>query len=263
MRNKKQLAYFAILGSAAIFSSGCRKELAFLENGQTECKECNILQVRDIMSDELGTDTVFYNFAYNEFGDPVSVRNTAVATGNPNSVFKYDKRERLTEYIRPYENENFETWTKYVYSTGGQVIRDTVWIFGKYVDSVPTPLPYTGVTVRHYTYDALNRVATRTDSIYGPGTQVFGPYLYTFQYDEKGNLIRPGVTYDSHLNWLRTNKIWAFIYVDYSVNNNFQATAYNAHDLPLIFPAPYYSGIFSVFGLAGVGGTFNVTYSCK
>ncbi|HTR32182.1 MAG TPA: hypothetical protein VMH27_23075 [Puia sp.] len=262
MSNNNMSRFLAILGAAALLSSGCRKDLAYLESGQTDCKACNILQVRAVMSDELGTDTVFYRFAYNSFGDPVTIRNTRVATGNPNSVFLYDKHERLTAYIRPYENEAFETWTKYVYNARDQVIRDTEWLFGEYVDSVPTPLPYTGVFVRHYTYDALDRVATRTDTIYGPGSQVYSYPPILFQYDRNGDLIAPGLNYDSHLSWLRTNKIWMFIYDDYSVNNNFQASAYNAHGLPLIFPAPDYEYNFS-FGLFGLGGTFDVTYSCK
>lgn len=257
-------AAFAALATICLLSAGCRKDLAFFENGQTDCKACNILQVRSIQPDKLGTDTTYYRFTYNRFGDPVTVKNTAVATGNPNSFFKYDGRERLTDYIRPYDNEAFETWTKYVYNSRDQVIRDTQWIFGQFVDSVPSPspFPYTGVWIRHYTYDALNRIASRMDSIIGPGTQVYTYPPRLFEYDQNGNLIVPGATYDSHLNWLRTNRIWMFIYDNYSINNNFQATAYSAHDLPLTFPAPDYGFSFTN-GIFGLGGTFDVTYSCK
>lgn len=60
-----------------------------------------------------------------------------------------------------------------------------------------------------------------------------------FQYDANGNLMGQGNVYDTQLSFLRTNKIWMFLACNYSINNNFQASAYNTSKLPLLFACNY------------------------
>jgi hypothetical protein len=244
----------------ALLSTSCRKAVDYYkEYHQVDEKICNISRITVQAADEEGTSTIVYTFSYNSAGYPVTVKNTAVGTGNPNTVLKYDKQARLSEMIRPYDNGSFETWTKYVYNNGGQIIRDTQYSFGTYADSIPIAHPETyGFWVSQFSYDTLGRVIARTDSVFGSGPSNFSTN-YNFQYDANGNLVTRGVTYDSHLSLLRTNKIWMFLCNNYSLSNGFKATAYNTHDLPLSFP-----GSYGVMGpIVPLDGTFNVEYLCS
>ncbi|HVU54468.1 MAG TPA: hypothetical protein VHD83_05405 [Puia sp.] len=244
----------------ALFSTSCHKAVDYYkEYHQVDYKNCNISRINVQLTDEGAASTVVYTFSYNAAGDPVTVKNTGVGTGNPNTVLKYDDQARLKEMIRPYDNGSFETWTKYVYNNGGQIIRDTQYTFGDYVDSIPVAHPETyGFWVSQFSYDTLGRVITRTDSVFGPGSSQYST-TYNFQYDANGNLVTPGATYDSHLNLLRTNKIWMFLCTNYSLSNGFRATAYNTHDLPLSFP-----GNYGVMGpIVSLDGKFDVEYLCS
>ncbi|HXD78592.1 MAG TPA: RHS repeat domain-containing protein [Puia sp.] len=251
----------AVLAAVAIFSSSCRKEIDYLNrfgNGQPDCKACAIRDITVLHSSEVGEDTVVYSFTYNRAGDPLTVMNTAVKTGNPNAVFKYDKWGRLAELVRPYANQAFETWTKYVYNDRNQVIRDTQFIFGSYLDSVPAPFPQAGFSVSQFGYDAQDRIIATTDSFFTPGGQPFGTGS-VYQYDANGNLIVPGVLYDSRLSILRTNKIWMFVCRNYSVDNGFIAARYNAHGFPLIFQTS--NEILAP--IVPAAGGFQVRYACN
>jgi hypothetical protein len=261
MRNSTTRFATVLFLAAAVSSGSCRKALDYIhgrENGDVDCKACNIQQVDVFFTDELGPYTVTYSFNYNASGDPVTVKNTAVGTGNPNAVFKYDKYGRMTELIRPYENQNFETWTKYAYNSNGQIIRDTQYIFGTYIDSIPAPFPnMTSYTVTQFSYDLQDRVIGRVDSFFS--TNLTAGNSTAFQYNTDGNLIRQGITYDTHLSLLRTNAIWMFLGCNYSVNNGFQAAAYNAHGLPLQFQGDYQT----IFPVVSQAGKFGVKYGCN
>jgi len=244
----------------SFLSSSCRKAIDYYkEYHQVDYKACQISRINVHLTDEQGTATVIYTFSYNTAGDPVAVKNTAVGTGNPNTLLKYDNQRRLKEMIRPYDNGRFETWTKYFYNGGGQIVRDTQYIFGTYSDSTPVAHPETdGYWVSQFNYDTLGRVIARTDSVWGPGPSKYGT-TSSFQYDANGNLVTQGVTYDSHLNLLRTNKIWMFLCNNYSLNNGFQASAYNNHDLPLSFPGGY----GTMGPVVSLNGKFDVDYLCS
>jgi len=236
---------------------GCKKAVEAFEDGLVDCRACNIQQISVASMDELGTDTVVYRFSYNAAGDPVTVKNTAVSTGNPNVVFRYDRSGRLLEMIRPYENGSYETWTKYFYNTRGQIVRDTQYIFGSYVDSVPVGFLQYGYWTHHFMYDMFDRVVGRIDSAFFSGNLYVTPW--NFQYDAAGNLVAPGVVYDTDLNFLRTNRVWMFVCNNYSVNNGFQATAYNAHKLPLSF-----NGVYETMGpVVTASGKFQIKYGCR
>jgi hypothetical protein len=161
--------------------------------------------------------------------------------------------------IRPYDNGTFETWTKYVYNSGGLIVRDTQYTFGAYVDSTPIAHPETsGYWVSEFSYDAQGRVIARTDQSFGPGSSNYTS-TSQFQYDANGNLVVDGATYDSHQNLLRTNKIWMFVCTNYSRNNGFHASAYTNHDLPQSF-----EGGYGVMGpIVPLDGRYDVRYTCN
>lgn len=250
-----------ILGAGLLLSGSCRKAIDYIKdhkNGDADCTACNIQQISVLSSDELGPYTVTYTFHYNAAGNPVTVSNTAVGTGNPNAVFKYDNFGRLREMIRPYVNQFFETWTKYAYNFKGQIIRDTQYVFGTYIDSVPVPFPNMQYMVTQFSYDLQDRIIGRVDSLFGNGTSMAGNST-VFQYNSDGNLIGQGNVYDTQLSFLRTNKIWMFLAGNYSVNNNFLALEYNAYKLPLLFSGSYNTMV----PVVSQEGQFRITYACN
>jgi hypothetical protein len=261
-KNATSFGALVFLAFSTVLSGGCRKVLDYdkdRNNGDVDCKSCNIQQISVFFTDELGPDTIIYTFNYNAFGDPITVKNTDVATGNPNSVFKYDKFGRLKEFIRPYENQIYETWTKYTCNLKGQVIRDTQYVFGLYIDSVPDASPNKdNYRVSQFSYDQQDRVVKRVDSSFS-NNLLANVDSTAFYYDAAGNLVGLGTAYDAHLSLFRTNKIWMFITCNYSINNGFQAAAYNAHGLPLQFQGSYQT----LFPIVSAAGQFNVKYACK
>lgn len=247
--------------TVAALTQSCRKVIDYVlahENGQNDCRGCNIKQITVNTADELSNDTVVFTFTYNPHGDPLIVKNTQVATGNPNMVFKYDKFGRMTELVRPYSDGSYETWNKYSYNDKNQIIRDTQYIFGTYTDSVPVAFPQNGIWVRQFAYDAMDRIIQETDSIFNPGAAPFGGTA-DFSYDAGGNLLNQGTAYDSHLSILRTNRIWMFLCKNYSLNNGFQASSYNNHGLPLQFEGSY----SDMQIIVPFSGQFVVQYGCQ
>jgi hypothetical protein len=172
------------------------------------------------------------NFTYNPHGDPLAVDVTFPSTGNPNVIFLYDKHHRLTDYIGPYQKLDpanlpvqiaSEFWYQYTYADDNPAslpVADTLHTFSIYNNGIFTEV--VPKLVEKYTYDAQGRIVQVNST--------------TFNYDTRGNLIRPNVTYDDKKNFRSTNRIWQFISRDYSVNNNFVATSYNDKGLPTIIP---------------------------
>jgi len=272
MRKISTPVTIVMVSAIALFSASCRKEVDYYKtadskkavdsykgNQQKNYKPCQISQITVHVTDGQAPASVIYTFNYNAAGDPVTVKNTAVGTGNPNTVFKYNRQGKLREMIRPFDNGTFETWTKYIYDNGGRIIRDTQYSFGTYNDSIPTAQPERyGYWVSQFSYDTLARIMTRTDSVFGPGQARYGT-TYNFHYDANGNQVAQGTMYDAHLSLLRTNKIWLFVCNNYSLSNGFQATAYNKSDLPLSFP-----GTYGTMGpVVPLNGKFDVVYACS
>jgi YD repeat-containing protein len=262
-----------IIGSGL---TGCQKIHDFVHfpfKGDTEFKLCEIKKVT-VVPDRQGDFVTHYSFNYNRKGDPVTVMNDDVSTGNPNAWFKYDKSGRLTEFIRPYENNAFESWDKYGYNNLNQIVVDTQYIFGDFIDSVPVLSEITGSrTITRLEYDQQNRIISELDStqfrrISETGSIFFGgnaEVVYkTWSYNNDGNQFY--TTYDNKVSILRTNKIWMFLKRDYSVNNAFPVIQYNAFGLPEIFLAAHPHSDTAAYEPLGIlvprDGTYHVEYSC-
>jgi len=264
MIKRELLGSLSLIAVTAILSSGCQKVLDYIHpttDGRADLKICAIkhVKVTNTNDDKSTTvQTVDYSFYYNIFGNPDSVINDAVATGNPNLVFTYDKHNRLIEFLRPYTNGSYETLDKYGYNNKNQITYDTLYWFGLIVNNVPETNDFPQVTYTRYIYDSQDRIVGQTDSIFVSG--IFSVVNQkNYAYDSKGNLIVAGAVYDDKLGIKRTNTIWMFITKDYSINNSFKANAYNSWSLPLDLPSAY--GALNI--IVPQAGSAEVSYLCQ
>ena len=222
MRNVQRLVALFVFVAAVSQIASCRKiHEEILENPTADIKVCNIQSIY-FNANRRDTDAKFY---YNRYGNPDSVIFSRVGTGNPNIIVRYDDRQRMTDLIQPYNNLAFERWQKFSYDSQDRIISETFYGFG-FWDEEPTRYFSSGTV--NYEYDAYGRISKAVTNFVG------SPEItQQFEYDARGNLARPGVTYDNKINLHRTNKIWMFIDRDYSLNNPFSASDYNTFALPV------------------------------
>jgi hypothetical protein len=234
---KATLCLQSLFLAAVLISAGsCKKiEQQILKDPCADFKFCNIKSYTFPgfgISDEPNTAT----FTYDALGNPLTVNNTVVSTGQPNLIFRYDAAHRLSEFIRPYANGHFETWSKYVYDAGGRIAFDTTYVFGTVTPAGPAD--YLEARLTTYTYDGTCRIL-KTSAAPIEGVNAGNPpFVQTYAYDASGNLIRPGITYDNKVNIHRSNKMFMFVDRDYSMNNPFTATSYNAYSFPQVVNQP-------------------------
>ena len=169
---------------------------------------------------------------WDEYENPVAITTPFVGTGSPYRTFHYDQWHRLREFRGAYSNGGFEFWHFYGYDQNGRIGVDTQYVFASIspTGTLQSLQRYT----HHIQYDAQGRIMeVISEALFGGGFQA------TYDYDAAGNLIYPGqeVVYDNKINFNRSNDIWQFLSRDYSVNNPFTATAYNAAGFPTIIPA--------------------------
>ena len=168
---------------------------------------------------------------WDEYENPVAITTPFVGTGSPYRTFHYDQWHRLREFRGAYSNGGFEFWHFYGYDLNGRIGVDTQYVF-----AMPGPngtVESLQRYIHHIQYDAQGRIRHITSEAFlGTGFGV------SYDYDAAGNLIYPGqdVVYDNKINFNRTNDIWQFLSRDYSVNNPFIATAYNAAGFPTVIP---------------------------
>jgi hypothetical protein len=255
--NFTRLVTLCLFVSLIIFSTSCKKSVDQLYDlyKKDHAQLTTYIKKISVQANvDGGTTVVNYAFSYNAVGNPTTVKNTAVGTGNPNVVFKYDRYGRLSEMIRPYDNGIYESWTKYVYDVKNQIVRDTQYVFGTYKDSVAVAYPEYGYWTDQYVYDSYGRISTIIDSsfydIYSEGGST------SYAYDTKGNLVKDGVTYDAGMNFALINKVWMFVCNSYCVNNGFTATSYTKEGLPLSFAGTP----SSMMWIVPLTGKFDITY---
>ena len=222
-----RMSLFAFILMSSIVFSGCKKFIDQIDHPQ--------YRIQKITTGISDGDSVTYDFSYNSNRDPVTVKNSYLTTGNPNMFFVYDRNHRLTQLVRPYDNGFYESWHKYGYNSAGEIVRDTMYENGLFIDSIAQPAAEFQ-TYSNYSYDAQGRITRKIDSIFYFNV-FFSADTATFAYNAAGNQIREGITYDNKVSVLSTNKVWMFICNDFSVNNPFTATSYNSYGLPLNFPA--------------------------
>ena len=172
--------------------------------------------------DYFGEDQ-FHLVLYDEFENPVAITTPAVGSGSPYRIFKYDQWHRLREYLGIYAYNNYQFWHLYGYDLNGRIGVDTMYVLGNFATGYNDHFQISQIE-----YDSQNRISKIHSVFSNPNINI----EESFEYDAAGNLLRPGVTYDSKANVYRTNDIWMFISKDFSVNNPFIADEYNSSGYP-------------------------------
>jgi len=219
--------------------TNCNKVFDYLKNHPGE--KARLCQVKKLkLSGQPIQPEV--NIVYNSEGNPLHMLVSNVPQFYPASEyhFRYDNYNRLTDYFfNYYGNIGVLTWDRYSYPNKYTVI-DSGWAYtGLITDAVPPHDPAKLNRLIIYSLDAAGRIIKTTQPSGDPN---YPPFITNFTYDSRGNLVRPGVTYDNKVNAYQTNKVWMFIFNDYSVNNPFSQlyspatvtiTSYNEAGLPL------------------------------
>jgi hypothetical protein len=243
-----------LIALTVIVLSSCQKNDELLQeqrNPRAPLKQtCQILQI----SYPVGTGNDVLQFTYNSLGDPVSgSRLLGGHTGYPNFEFKYDEKNRLTDFIGPYDSHTIaETWHKYFYDGQGNIVLDSAYIFPRIVNGFPENAFSSQLTF--YTYDNKDRII-KDSTVFSYRSPAV---VHTYAYDAKGN--KQGSTYDDKINVNRTHKIWMFLNRDYSVNNRFKANVYNATGLPVSWQLSPEENAFWFLG--NTYQTAQISYSC-
>lgn len=226
------------------------------------------------------TDTL--TFQYNQWDNPVyAERSSTTDFLYLNYVFKYDSRNRLTDFIGIYnaldefDGINYEFWHRYAYDNKDRIIADTSYIPG--FDETPSPGPG---QVSQYTdsieYDAKNRIvkAVSRDLLFGTVTTHYEYYHYNSNDNLESSVRTTSIagnpappyydttrytSYDNKVNPRRTNKLWMYIDKNYSLNNPVTAQEYNNVGLPLRFNLHYPDYMNILIGLSAG----EIEYQCK
>jgi hypothetical protein len=216
--------------ATAICILSCHKDID-LSNTKSEVQgtplpgQITYCRIESIWQKQLGTiDERYHLILYDEFENPVAITFPVVITGSPYLVFKYDQWHRLKEYLGIYSNgSGYEFRHLYGYDLHGRIGVDTMYVLGNLATGY-----FDHRQISEIQYDNQNRISKIHSVINIPNVS----FEQDFNYDNAGNLVKPGISYDSKTSILRTNDIWMFLARDYSVNNAFIAQEYNAMGFP-------------------------------
>jgi YD repeat-containing protein len=175
------------------------------------------------------------SFTYDAAGNPISYEPAAYGAGALRYEFRYNKSGHLTDYIGYSPAAvplTCEFWVRYTYKNN-RIVRDSIYYYSNYGATLTSFAKHIGVT--QYEYDQQERISRITYKQYHNGVANGVVGSYKFDYNEAGNLITPGATYDDKVSIYRTSKIWMFLSRNYSNNNIKSAVAYNSNGLPVAF----------------------------
>ena len=221
--------------------SSCKKAYEYIEDHPNTHSPCRITNYRMIIS-----NTFQHNFVvtYNQAGNPITLMDSnRVNPVGYDQYFRYDNLNRLSDYMLTYAPAiGAIEWHKYFYPRPDYII-DTVMFYDTGLVTGPSPIAsHTDeYRISAYTFDRFGRIAKiwsiPNDSPHTPSLES------TIVYDANGNLPLPfappaSLGYDNKVNMFQTNKVWQFVYQDYSANNiivldSSSSLRYNAFGLPL------------------------------
>jgi hypothetical protein len=254
--------------SVLLYLSSCRKVCDFIhDHPDAHDSLCQVTAVGTRTVD--GRYVEKYAISYNEKGNPVTMLTTSVFSQS-NVYFRYDRFNRLSDLMSVVPG-NFGAifWQKYAYPRP-RFITDTVMMYTGDIRDSSSPIAKNSYEyhILGYTLDALDRIV-KIWSI--PNDPPHTPVLQSeMHYDANGNLPLPdsSLAYDDKVNPYRTNKIWQFLFNDYSRNNRIvtdplNANRYNDFGLPLTLRNLNleYLNIF-IFGVDTQDPWFELTYAC-
>jgi hypothetical protein len=220
------------IGVVAAILSGCQKGLDLSDKeiattplpGQAVNCRIESMWVQTDFGDE------FRLVLYDEYENPVVITTPGIGTGHPYITFKYDSWHRLRQYCGEYIGGSFEFLHVYGFDHNGRIGIDTGYVFGSPIDH---PVHYLDRSISTIEYDNQNRIV----KVVSDYERTHYHFESRYDYDVAGNLMYPDdprVTYDNKMNLYRTSDIWMFLARDYSMNNPFVATAYNAAGFPTV-----------------------------
>ncbi|HVW61465.1 MAG TPA: hypothetical protein VHC48_15545 [Puia sp.] len=270
----KQLTLLSLTAIILFFAfSSCQKVNDYvLRHPTTHDPLCKITSI-GIKGFYGNTDS--YIVYYNSKDNPDSLidNNPVGDIGNSRYFFRYDNLDRLSGFMWAETISSGMPWFaiewhKYIYAQPDYIVDTTM----TYVGDVRLPAPSAEnaayYTITAYTLDGQGRIVKQW-SIKEPNDPPHAPVLTnTYTYNSQGNkvLSDPSLTYDSKANVYRTNKVWQFLYNDYSLNNVIKADgtftpSYNEFGLPLSLPNLNSNGI-RLFGLYNTDVIAAISYAC-
>ncbi|HVW61464.1 MAG TPA: hypothetical protein VHC48_15540 [Puia sp.] len=265
-------------------ATSCRKVYDYIhDHPDAHDSLCQVTKIN--LPDAYGVP-IEADISYNSKGNPTTM--FVYLPGHPpgpafiaevNRWFRYDKYDRLLYYYvnfppgdgGPPADPNVTTglgFHKYAYPRP-DFITDSLIFYPSGSSYPPIYDSATGTSITGYTLDAKGRISKVWNLSRDPRQP---PQLIReIVYDANGNLPLPdsSLSYDDKVNPYRTNKIWQFVFNDYSRNNMvkidyFYFTQYNTFGLPLnlrnLQAPPYYHTLFDMDS-QGVDLTF--TYACS
>jgi len=248
-------------------TTSCRKVYDYIhDHPDAHDSLCQVTAIRF-----RGPDAVEYDITYDPKGNPVTMMNTnRLSSYALDRYFRYDRWGRLSDYMGAYPG-NFGAiyWKKYAYIRPNFVTDTTMYYETGDVRDPSSPLARNSAEyyIYGYTLDAHGRIV-KIWSI--PNDPPHTPVLQSeLHYDANGNLPLPDstLTYDDKVNVYRTNKVWQFIFRDYSRNNiikndHFFFPTYNTFGLPLnILNLQAYNNY--IFDIDNQNPELYITYACS
>jgi len=266
-------------------TTSCRKVFDFIRDHPDA--HDSLCRVTNINLNDAYNVPIVADISYNSKGNPITIfvhfpgypPSTLGFIASVNRWFKYDKYDRLLySFINfpsggggppPDPNITYGLgFHKYAYPRPN-FITDSLIFYPSDTTYPPIYDSVNGTSITGYTLDARGRIS----KVWNLSRDPHQPpqLIQEMVYDANGNLPLPdsSLSYDDKVNPYRTNKIWQFVFNDYSRNNMvkidyFYFTQYNSFGLPLnlrnLQDYPYYHYLF---GLYNTAADMTFTYACS
>jgi len=247
----------AMFGIVLLLAAGCKK----IPDYPHGVRPCQIVKLKGTTGGEVDSIIV----KYNNKGLPISMERVYVGTGYPHYIFRYDKHDRLTDFIGVYDLPagGFETWMRYGYDHKKRIVKDTMYVFGFVPNGPGTDISYTS----EYQYDAQNRIINKKLSF--AHSDVVWEYKYAYDQNDNRQTVDEmdgsisNVLYDNKVNMHRLHPVWQFLSHDYSRNNTARDITYNEYGFPVTLRNPV-STPMGPINFANLGfADLDITYSCQ
>lgn len=275
---KKDFLFMGLVCITLFSASGCKKIIdEIIKNPNGVASDCRIekietkyVELPSYGQPQLPQDDSI-TFEYDTRGNPLAIRHTLNEWFNQvratylNNYFRYYPDGRLglfleagKEYEKDGETEVYAVrWHKFIYHSA-TLVEDSIFTYANGPADINFSPLNSNAQRGFFILDNYGRVIKE-------GTNPDGEGGVTYSYDANGNLIVPGVTYNtSKTNIRQTHKTWMFLTRNYSVNPaNGEATTFNSNKLPTkpnSLPPLFFTEIYP--DLATLENT-KVTYRCK
>ena len=256
--------------SSLFTATSCRKVCDFIRSHpDAHDSLCRITKF--YVTNVLHTPDTFY-LSYNTKGDPISMLSTSppAAPGNLDQYYRYDRLGRLSDYMLTFIKQSGAVfWHKYAYPRRDYII-DTFILYpnnGDIHGPAPDSHDGSGGSTTAYSLDAHDRIV----KVWSLNDPHHPQLMQEIKYDANGNKIQAdsALIYDDKLNPYRTNRIWQFLFNDYSRNNlilndPFVNNMYNEFGLPTqLGNLENHNPNILLFGSSNIDPYIHITYACS